>query len=144
MAPPVISNLDLIDQAPYLLAAYLALLAVAVSAHAVLMTIRQRRGELAILKTLGFARRQVAATVMAQSLTIGVIGTLVGLPLGLALGRLAWRLVAGDLGFAVDPRSPLGPLAAVPPGALLLVVLIAAGPAWRIARARPAVALRTE
>lgn len=144
VAPPVIANLDLVEQAPYLLAAYLAVLAVAVSAHAVLMTIRQRRGELAVLKTLGFARRQVASTVMAQSLTIGVIGTLAGVPAGLAIGRLAWRLVAGGLGFAVDPKNPLGPLAAVGPGALLLVVLIAAGPAWWIARTRPALALRTE
>lgn len=142
--PPVISNLDLVDQSPYLLAAYLALLGVAVSAHAVLMTIRQRRGELAVLKTLGFARRQVATTVLAQSLTIGAVGVLAGLPLGLAAGRLAWRVVAGDLGFAVDPRNPLGPLAAVTPGALLLVFLIAAGPAVWIARARPAMALRTE
>lgn len=144
VAPPVISNLELIDESPYLLAGYLGVLGAAVSAHAVLMTIRQRRGELATLKSLGFARHQVGGTVLAQSLTVAVIGTLAGIPLGLAGGRLAWRLVAGDLGFAVDPKNPVAALAAVAPATLLLVTLIAVPPAWWVARAQPATALRSE
>lgn len=144
VAPPVISNLELIDESPYLLAGYLGLLGAAVSAHAVLMTIRQRRGELAALKSLGFGRHQVGGTVLAQSLTVAAIGTAAGIPLGLAGSRLAWRLVAGNLGFAVDPNSPLAPLLAVTPATLLLVALIAAPPAWWIARAQPATALRSE
>ena len=144
VAPPVISNLELIDESPYLLAGYLGVLGAAVSAHAVLMTIRQRRGELATLKSLGFGRHQVGGTVLAQSLTVAVIGTLAGIPLGLAGGRLAWRLVAGSLGFAVDPKSPLASLAAITPATLLLVALIAAPPAWWVARAQPAASLRSE
>jgi hypothetical protein len=142
--PPAIANLQLVDQSPYLLAAYLAVLGAVVSAHAVLMIIRQRRAELATLKTLGFARRQVATTVLTQSVAIAVVGTLAGIPLGLAAGRLAWRLVAGGLGFAVDPKNPVPLLATVPLGAVVLAVLVAAAPAWWVARARPAVALRTE
>lgn len=142
--PPIVTNLELIDQSPYLVAGYLGLLGAAVSAHAVLMTIRQRRGELATLKTLCFVRRQVAATVISQTMTIAIVGVVVGMPLGLAAGRLAWRSVAGGLGFAGDPRNPLGPLMAVAPGAVTVAVLIAVLPAWWIARTRPAAILRAE
>ena len=59
----------------------------------------------------GVDRRQAATTVVAHSLTVAVVGVAVGLPIGLAVGRLSWRVVAGDLGFATDPQNPLLALA---------------------------------
>jgi predicted lysophospholipase L1 biosynthesis ABC-type transport system permease subunit len=144
VSPPVVSNLDLVDQAPYLLAGYLALLGVAASAHAIVTLVRSRRTEMATLRGLGFERRQVRTTVVAHALTVAAIGGVVGLPLGLAVGRLAWRLVAGGLGFATDPRNPTVALLATPPGALALAAAIALGPALWAARQRPGTILRTE
>jgi len=144
IAPPVVGNLELVDQAPYLLAGYLALLGLAASAHAIVMVVRLRRGELATLRALGFDRRQVAGTVLAHSVTVAVIGVVVGLPLGLAVGRVAWRLVAGGLGFATDPRNPVAALVATGPGTIALAVAIALIPALWAARQRPGAVLRTE
>jgi ABC-type lipoprotein release transport system permease subunit len=141
--PPVVSNLELVDQAPYLLAGYLAALGLAAATHAIVMVVRQRRTELATLRTLGFDRRQVATSVLSHSVTIAVIGVVVGLPIGAAVGRVTWRLVAGGLGFATDPRSPLAVVAA-PPGAIVLAALVALGPALWASRQRPATILRTE
>lgn len=144
VAPPVVSNLELVDQAPYLLAGYLVLLGIAASAHAIVMVIRQRRGELATLRAIGFDRRQVTTTVLAHSVTVAAIGAAVGLPIGLVIGRVAWRLVAGSLGFATDPDNPLVVMFAPGPGAVLLAVLIALGPAVWASRQSPGVVLRTE
>lgn len=144
VSPPVVSNLDLVDQAPYLLAGYLALLGMAASAHALVTVVRSRRTEMATLRSLGFERRQVGTTVVTHGLTVAAIGAVVGLPLGLALGRLTWRLVSGSLGFATDPRNPTLALLATPPGALALAAAIAIGPAVWAARQRPAAILRTE
>ena len=91
VAPPVIANLDLIDQAPYLLAAYLGVLAVAVSAHAVLMTIRQRRGELAV-HPLQQQLRQAQNGVKRRSELVGHVGEKAGLQLRGAL-QIAGLLV---------------------------------------------------
>ena len=142
--PPVVSNLERVDQAPYLLAGYLALLGIAACAHALVLVVRERRGELATLRSLGFERRQAATTVLAHSLTVATVGLAVGLPIGLAVGRLAWRVVAGNLGFASDPRHPLVALAVAVPIALVLAVLLGLGPALWAARQRPASILRVE
>lgn len=50
-------------------------------------SVRRRRHELAVLKTLGFTRRQLAATVAWQSTVAVAIGAVIGAPLGVVLGR---------------------------------------------------------
>ena len=144
VAPPVVSNLERVDEAPYLLAGYLALLGIAAGGHALVLVVRERRGELATLRGLGFERRQTATTVVAHSLTVTAVGLAVGLPIGLAAGGLAWRVVADNLGFATDPRNPLVAIAVAVPSALVLAVLLGLGPALWAARQRPATVLRVE
>ena len=105
--------------------------------------VRRRRNELAILRTLGFVRRQVSATVAWQSTTLAAIGVVVGLPLGLVAGRWVWTLVAESTGVASDPIVPVLILLVVP-GALLAANLLAALPGLAAARVRPAAVLRAE
>ena len=51
---------------------------------------------MALLKTLGFTRRQLAATVAWQASVITVIGSIVGTP-GVVIGRWLWTLLFVNL-----------------------------------------------
>jgi ABC-type lipoprotein release transport system permease subunit len=55
-----------------------------------------------------------------------------------------WRQVAEELGVASDPKWPVAGIVVLAVGAFLAVNLIAAFPARRAARTRPAVVLRSE
>jgi ABC-type antimicrobial peptide transport system permease subunit len=144
-APPAaISNYAGVRATPLVLGGLLALLAVALLAQVLLTTIRRRRRDLAVVKTLGFLRRQVSAAVAWQATALAAVALLVGLPLGVAGGRWAWALFAGSLGVGSGADVPLGAIALMIPVTLLLANAIAAAPGWSAARIKPAVALRRE
>jgi ABC-type lipoprotein release transport system permease subunit len=126
------------------LAALIVAVAVALLAHALASSIGRRRRELAILKTLGFERRDVRATVAWQATTIAAIGLLVGLPLGIAVGRFAWNLLAGELGVVPEPVTPVPSGLLIIPATLLLANLVALLPRRIAAVTPPAVVLRAE
>jgi ABC-type antimicrobial peptide transport system permease subunit len=122
----------------------LALAAAAVLALAltVLAAVRQRRRQLAVLKTLGLSRRQLRGIVAWQASVILVIAAVVGVPAGVAAGRWAWASFAGLVG--VVPVSVV-PVAALFAGFLALLAagnLLALLPAAVAARTPPATALR--
>jgi ABC-type lipoprotein release transport system permease subunit len=81
-----------------------ALPAVAAVAHMLLTSMRHRRRELAILKTLGFVTRQVRTAVAWQATAIATSS----LPLGTAAGRWAWSLFATQV--AIEPTPVISPL----------------------------------
>jgi putative ABC transport system permease protein len=58
-----------------------------VIANSLSITIAQRTREFATLRTLGASRRQVLRTVILESLVMGIIASVIGLFLGLALGK---------------------------------------------------------
>ncbi len=65
-----------------------------VIANTLSITIAQRMRELATLRTLGATRRQVRRSVLLESLIVGVLASLAGLFLGLALAKfLNWLFV---------------------------------------------------
>jgi hypothetical protein len=142
--PQEVSDLDRVRGAPSTIAAVFVIAAAAALAHLLLATVRRRRRDLAILKTLGFTRGQVVASVAWQATTVATVGALVGVPLGIALGRFSWNLIARDLGVAADPATPLALALAVIPAAVLLANAVALVPARRAARTPPAVVLRAE
>ncbi len=82
-----IRNLQRIAPLPALLAALVALVGLGTVTHALISCTRTRRSDLAILKTLGFLRGQVTATIAWQASTFAVIALALGLPLGLTAGR---------------------------------------------------------
>ena len=91
-----------------------------------------------------FSRRQLAATVCWQASTSVVIGTVIGIPLGIALGRYLWTLFANELYAVPQPTVSVPAVVGVALGALLLANLVAAIPAWRAARTPTALILRSE
>jgi ABC-type antimicrobial peptide transport system permease subunit len=142
--PTDIGDFGGVEALPFLIVAVFAAAAAAVLAHALLTSIRRRRRDLAILKTLGFTRPQVALAVAWHATTVAAIGVLVGLPLGAAIGRFGWNVFAEDLGVVPAPVTPVGVTVLVVPAAILLANLIAALPGWSAARTQPAVVLRAE
>ncbi len=144
LRPTEIDSLLRVQGTPLALGVLLAVLAVASLAHALVTTIGRRRRDLAILKTLGFRRRQVSATVAWQSVALGAVALVVGIPLGVAAGRLAWTIFANSVGVAPDPTVPVLVVLALVPLALVVANAIAAGPAWVAGRVKAGRLLRAE
>jgi predicted lysophospholipase L1 biosynthesis ABC-type transport system permease subunit len=129
---------------PLALALGLAAAAMASLALTVLTSVRRRRRELALLKTLGMTRGQLRALVAWQTTLTLVIALAVGVPLGVAAGRWAWRGFAGSLGVAPVTVVPVLLLAAGCAVVLLAGNLLASVPAAVAARTPAAGTLRTE
>ncbi len=106
--------------------------------------VRSRRGELAVLRTMGFTRSQVLGTVAVQALVIAGVGLLVGLPLGAVIGRLAWSVLATALGAVVALVTPALALGGLAVAVVALSLLAGLVPGLRAAAAHPASILRTE
>jgi hypothetical protein len=139
-----IENASQMGGQPLALALGLAAAAVLSLALTVLSSVRRRRRELALLKTLGMTRRQVRTIVAWQTTLTLVVAVVAGVPLGITAGRWAWHAFAGSLGVVPVTVVPLGILAA---GAAVLLVagnLLTFGPAAMAARTVPAAALRAE
>jgi hypothetical protein len=129
---------------PLILGVVLAVFGAATLAHLLIVSVGRRRREMGLLKALGFVSRQVGATVYWQATTITVVGVLVGVPVGLALGRVIWRAFALNIGVVPDPVINAGLIAGLVAAVLLGAFLLAVGPAFAAARARPARLLRSE
>jgi hypothetical protein len=139
-----VGNLARIDFLPYVLAGLLVILAVGALGITLLTSVRRHQRDLAVLKTIGFVRPQVSATVAWQAATLAVGAVLLGIPAGIALGRWTWRLVATNAGSVSPPIVPIGLVLAVIPATLALAILLATRPAWTAGRVQPARVLKAE
>ena len=129
---------------PLLFGLAVALFGAATLVHALVVSVGRRRRDTGLLKVLGFVRRQTAFAMSWQTTTVAVVGLVVGLPLGIAAGRLGWDLFAGYVGFVAVPVVVAWGLIALAAGTIAVANLLAAGPAIAAARIRPAAALRAE
>ena len=137
-SPSDIKNYASVRDTPLVLAAVLIVFAVGTLAHVLLTGVRRRRRDLALLKTLGFTRSQVLATVAWQASTFASVALLIGLPLGVLAGRWAWAYFANAAGAPAQATVPLPAVLLAIPVTLLIANLIAAWPGWTAARLRPA------
>ena len=140
--PADVNNLREVEALPRLLAVFLGALGALAALHALATTVRMRRRDLAVLRTLGLRRRQLTSVVSWEASVIGVLGLVVGVPLGLVAGRLVWRDVASGLGVVDDPVIPIAAIAIVVVAALVLVNLAALAPSRAARNVRPAAVLR--
>jgi lipoprotein-releasing system permease protein len=120
------------------------------------MVVREKRGEIAILRTLGAAPRAIVGIFMAQGTLIGVAGTALGVVLGVAVATnldvlvglveraLGTKFLAPDIYFISDFPTQLrwSDVAAIAGIALGLALISTLYPAWRGAAMPPAEALR--
>jgi hypothetical protein len=142
--PTAVADLDRMDDLPLALGAFFALLACATVAHALVTTVRRRRQDLAVLRAVGFTRRQTRAAIAWQSTLLAVAGIVVGVPVGVAVGRTAWRWLADDFPLVYVPPLAIAAVVLVAAVAIALANALAAGPAHVATRIRPAEALRVE
>jgi hypothetical protein len=142
--PAEIVNYKSMGAMPAVLAGGLAAGAVAGLGLTLVASVRRRRRDFALLKTLGFTRRQLAGAVAWQSSVIAMIGLLVGVPAGIAFGRLLWLAFAHELSAVPDPVIPAGSIALAALAALVLANLVAALPGRSAARTPAAIVLRAE
>jgi lipoprotein-releasing system permease protein len=122
------------------------------------MTVTDKRADIAILRTLGASPRSVMGVFVVQGALAGIAGTAGGVALGLLVAfhiDVIVPAVEQALGIAFLPgsiylisRMPSQPLAAdvVPIAAVSLLLAFAATlyPSWRASRVEPAEALRHE
>lgn len=127
----------------------LRLLAIVVAVVGVLSALSalqlERAREFAVLRAIGMTPREIGGLVSLQTGLMGVIAGLLALPVGLMLAAILIfvinrRAFGWSFPFQVDPPLLLETLG-LAIGAALLAGLY---PIWRMARAQPAEALRTE
>ena len=122
------------------------------------MIVKEKQTDIAILRTLGAAPRNVLATFAVQGVLIGLAGTLLGAALGTLVADNLEKLVGGlerltGVQFIDASVYYLSDLPAYVEGldvlrvcgvAFVLCALATVYPAWRAARTAPAEALRHE
>jgi MacB-like periplasmic core domain/FtsX-like permease family len=142
--PAEIVNYRSMTTTPIYLGATLAVAAISALALTLMTSVRRRQRDLALLKTLGFTRRQLAAAVAWQSTIAVSIGTIVGVPVGIVVGRALWDLFAGEIHAVPRPSVPTLTITLVALGAVLVANLVAAIPGRRAARTPSALLLQAE
>jgi hypothetical protein len=142
--PAEIVNYKTIGTTPTYLVSGLVLGAIAALALTLLASVRQRRRDLALLKTVGFVRWQLAAAVAWQASVAAVVGIVVGIPLGIVTGRWLWDLFARQIYAVPYPTFSVPSMVLVAVGTVLLANVVAAVPARNAARTPTALMLRAE
>ncbi len=144
LRPAEILNYGSLGSTPLLLGAALAVGAAVALGITLVTSVRRRRHDLAILKTLGFTRGQLAIAVAVQASVAAVIGCAIGIPVGIALGRVLWNLFATDISAVPAPTVPGGTIVVIGVLALALAVLVALIPGRLAARTTTSRLLRAE
>jgi hypothetical protein len=142
--PAEVARLEEVRGHLALLVAFLAAIASLAVAHALAITIRRRRRDLGVLRSLGFTRRQVRRAVLTPAAVLAVAALAIGLPLGVMAGRLSWRALTETIGVPFVPVVPLGLVAAVIVGVAVVTALAVIPSVVASGRVRPGVVLAAE
>jgi hypothetical protein len=129
---------------PALLVASLVLAAMVALGLTLVASVRRRRQDLATLKALGFTSRELLYTVCWQSSVAVGSGVVVGIPLGIVLGRWLWTLFARDIYVVAAPTVPVIAMVLVAIGSLLFANLVAIIPGRIAAKTATTNVLRSE
>jgi hypothetical protein len=128
----------------HLLAALLGGIAVVSVTLGIASSTRGAQRDLAVLRTIGLTRKQVRAAVHTHGAVVAGVALLVGVPLGIAAGRWAWRWFADRLGIADDPITPALTIGGLVILALASAVVVSIPLASLASRQTPAKVLRSE
>jgi putative ABC transport system permease protein len=142
--PAQIVDYRTIGATPVVLATGLAAGAVIALALTLVASVRRRRRDLAIMKTLGFTRRTIAAAVAWQATVDALVGAVVGIPLGILFGRELWTLFARDINAVPHPTIPGTALLIVGVGTIVVAILAASWPGRSAATTPPGLVLHSE
>lgn len=103
-----------------------------------MIAVTERTREIGIRKALGATQREILSQFLIESVTVTLIGGVIGMILGAAFALLVGALTP------IDASIPLAGVVAALGMATVAGVLFGLWPAWRAARMDPVVALRYE
>ena len=144
LRPAEIVDYGSVGNLPAYLGLALALGAVVALGLTLVASVRRRRRDLALLKTLGLTGRQLATIVSWQSTFAVAVGMVVGIPLGVVVGRTLWDLFARQIDAVAAPSVPALVVVLIAAGGLVLANVVAAFPGRTAARTPTALMLRAE
>jgi len=142
--PTDLLNFGQVQNLPQVLGIGLAAVALLTITHLLITSVRRRRRDFAILRALGFTSWQVRGTLCWQALTLAGMALVIGVPAGIACGRLCWQIFAHQLGITSVVAVPLAVLAVMAAGWLAAAAVIAVLPGEAATRNPAARALRSE
>ena len=144
IVPQALRQLDQLRATLLALAAFLGVLGAVGLVHFLVLSWSRRRRDTAVLKAVGFVRRQVVAMAVWQAVAVAVVGVVVGVPLGIIIGRWVWTASVDHIGIADDPAMPWVVAVVVALTAVVGAAAVALVPGSWAARRSPTEELRTE
>lgn len=144
IAPSEVEQVRAVHALLVALVVLLAVLGAVGLLHFLATSIRRRAGDLAVLKALGFVRRDIRRSVVWQAVAAVGAGLAFGIPTGVVVGRVAWLLVVGPLDIIDDPATPWALGALVIAVSLAGGAVLGVGPGWVASHRRTVEVLRGE
>lgn len=129
-------NVDSNDRVPIALAATVAALFVVLASYLLFASVRARRFELAVMRSLGMSTSGIRRSVATQATATAVISLTVAIPAGVLIGRWAWLAYASDLRVLPVSVIPWWTLAVIAVAVIAVANLVALSLGW-LATKRP-------
>jgi hypothetical protein len=141
--PARVVNLHRVRQLPLLAVALAALLGLVLLGYTMAVGVRARTRGLGVLRALGMSSRRLGRVLTWQGVVLAGVMVVIGLPVGVLLGTVAWRTIARQVGVADNAIIPLW-VGLLIPAAIAAGVLASVLPARRLRRRDIATLLRAE
>ena len=103
-----------------------------------------RTREIGILRSIGARRRDLRGMFRTEGIAVALVGWLLGIPIGYALGRLIMWVLENEFHAPFDYRFPLWPILVALVVTVIITRLVLRLPLRRALRMRPGTALRYE
>ena len=134
-----LSMMEAIIMAIEIVSYIIIIIIMAVMVNTMAMTTRERIGEYAVLKTMGFDGRHIATIIFGESFVITAMGLILGVALTYPAAKIFSKLVGPAFpSFIVQPKSIYLDIAA----AMIIAVIAALVPTWQAINIRIADGLR--
>jgi ABC-type lipoprotein release transport system permease subunit len=140
----VIVNVARVRRIPGFLAGLLAALLILTLFHTVIVSIQNRRRDLAVLRALGADRRWIGRTVHWQTSILTLMPLIVGVPLGLIAGAAVFRAFTNRIGAFPEPAIPFALVSAMVVALIVVANLVAVIPTRRARRLSTAQLLQAD
>ena len=142
--PATVKNLTNVRSLPLLLAGFVGVVSLIAAGHSLTVTSRARAREFATLRAIGMTRRATSWVIGSHAFTVLGIALVIGIPTGFAIGRQSWTSIAERAHVVLSPVASWTGLTTLLVTAIVSTATIAAAPAWRARKIRPAATLRAE
>jgi putative ABC transport system permease protein len=105
--------------------------------NTILASVRSRRWELGVLRSIGVTRSQLLRLVVAEALLLGIVGCTLGLLAGTVMSANARGLSRITIGYVPPVQIPWTIVLSGAAAIVLISVLASLWPAWSVSRAEP-------